>query len=72
MEDKRNILREEKPFSYKKTKDNKAIIYWYNKQIMIVNGKKYDKLILAEKTADDYELQMCLAKITGHFKHGNE
>ena len=40
MEDNRDVLKTEKPFSYRITKDNKAIIYWNNKQIMIINKKK--------------------------------
>lgn len=72
MEDSRNILKEEKPFSYRKAKDNKALVYWYNKQVMIVTGKKYDNLLLTEKKNDEYEMQLYLAKITGNFKHGNE
>ena len=72
MEDQRNILKEEKPFSYRKTKDAKALIYWNGKQIMIVTGKNYKKLEQKEKMSDDYAMQLFLAKITGNFKHGNE
>ena len=72
MEDKRDILKIEQPFSYKKTKDNKALIYWKGKNIMIINGKKYDELMALESLNDSYDIQMYLAKQTGNFKHGNE
>lgn len=72
IEDKRNILKEEKPFSYRKTKDEKALIYWNGKQVMIVRGRDFKKLELKEKTGDEYDMQLFLAKLTGNFKHGNE
>lgn len=72
MEDKRNILRDEQPFDYKILKDNKAHIFFKNKAIKIVIGKDYDKLIKKIDENNDYELQLFMAKITGHFKHGNE
>jgi hypothetical protein len=71
MEDNRDVLKTEKPFSYRITKDNKAIIYWNNKQIMIIN-KKIEILRNLEIKNDEYGIQLFLAKITGHFKHGNE
>jgi len=72
IEDKRNLLKEEKPFSYRKTKDQKALIYWINKQVMIIKGKDFRKLEQKERTGDDYAMQLFLAKLTGNFKHGNE
>lgn len=72
IEDKRNILREEQPFSYRKTKEQKALIFWNNKQVMIIKGKSFKKLEQKEQSGDDYEMQLFLAKLTGNFKHGNE
>lgn len=72
MRDKRDILKTEKPFSYKKLKGDKAMVYWYGKQIMVISGKKYEKLLKVESKGDDFETQLVLASITGHFKHGNE
>ena len=71
-EDKRNILRDEQPFSYKLIKDNKALVYWHQKMVKNIRGKEYNKLILLIEAGDAYEVQMHLAKITGNFKHGNE
>lgn len=72
MEDQRDILRNEEPFSYRSTKDGKALISWRGKQIMIAVGKDAAAIERAAATGDPYRLQLCLAKLTGHFKHGNE
>ena len=72
MEDKRNILFDEKPFSYKLIKDNKAQISYKGKMIIVITGKEYNKLLRVIALDNIYELQLFLAKITGNFKHGNE
>ena len=72
MEDQRNILFNEKPFSYKLMKDNKAQISYKGKAVSIITGKEYNKLVRVIKLDNVYELQLFLAKITGQFKHGNE
>jgi hypothetical protein len=72
VEDKYNVLSNDKPFTYKLLKDEKAQIFWKNKQIMILVKKDYLKLQREIARNDEYSLQMFLAKITGHFKHGNE
>lgn len=71
-EDERDILKEEQPFSYKLSKDNKALIYWNQKMVMVIKGKKYDQLMKVVQTQTDYEIQLFLAKMTGNFKRGNE
>ncbi len=72
MEDKRDILKDEKPFSWRILKNDKAQIFWKNKNIKTISGKQFLKLEkLIEKNVD-YEIQLYLAKITGNFKHGNE
>ena len=72
MEDKRNILSEEKPFSYKLIGMNKAQIYYSNRLVFIAVGKDFSKLDKAIKSRNDYSIQLCMAKLTGNFKHGNE
>lgn len=69
--DKRHKL-EEEPFSYKVLKDNKIFIYWYDKQVKILNGKESEKFLKRIENADSREVQLIMAKITGNFKHGNE
>jgi len=72
IEDKRDILKNNKPFEYKLLKDQKAQIYHEGKAIMILLGKEYAKLLSNIAKNDDYALQLFMAKVTGQFKHGNE
>jgi len=72
MEDERHILRDEEPFDYKLLKDDKAQIFFNGKMIKILTGKDYQKLVRHIDEADDYRIQLFLAKVTGNFKHGNE
>jgi hypothetical protein len=69
--DKRNRF-EEDLFSYRVTRDGKVFISWQNRQIMILKEEKARKLLAQLETADRRQVQLALAKITGHFKHGNE
>ncbi|GAB1456343.1 MAG: hypothetical protein RBT62_07745 [Spirochaetia bacterium] len=72
MEDKRNILFDTKPFSFKLLKDKKAQIFYSGKPVSMITGKDYNKLVRVIELDNVYELQLFLAKITGQFKHGNE
>ncbi|ASS64795.1 MULTISPECIES: hypothetical protein [unclassified Paenibacillus] len=69
--DKRNRL-DENPFEYRISKDRKVFISWQGKAVSTLAGKKAEKFIAAAQTAGDFEIQLLLAKATGHFKHGNE
>ena len=69
--DKRNKF-EEEIFSYKKGKDDKVFIYWYNQQVMILKNKMAQKFIKQIEGLDDENKQLVMAKITGNFKRGNE
>ncbi len=60
------------PFSYKITKENKVLIYRNNKQIKIVKGKWSIDFIDSVLSLNEEDIQLKLAKITGHYKHGNE
>jgi hypothetical protein len=61
------------PFSYRTTKDGRVLISRGGKQIVVVAGKKADRLRaeLAAATEDLGE-QLLLAKVTGNYRHGNE
>lgn len=69
--DKRGKL-EEKPFDFQLTKDGRVLIYWDNRIIMTLKGDAAKKLITKLDGADETAIQLALAKVTGHFKHGNE
>jgi len=72
MEDQRDILLKDKPFTYKLIKDNKAQIFYKGKLISTISGKEYNKIRRVIEMDNIFELQLFLAKITGQFKHGNE
>lgn len=73
MEDQRDILFSEKPFSCKLVaKEKKAIVKFRGKDVAVLVGKDYNKLERVIALDNQYELQLFLAKVTGHFKHGNE
>ena len=63
---------EELPFTYRTTKDGKVFIQWHGKQITILKGEAAEKFITAVKQADAQPAQLLMARVTGHFKHGNE
>ena len=71
--DKHNRL-DEKPFSYRVTKDNTILISWRNKQVKIIKGKEADKIVnkVSQMEEDERNAQLIIAKITGNFKRGNE
>jgi hypothetical protein len=69
--DKRGKL-EQQPFAYRATKDGRVFIHWNGKQIMILKGESANKFINSIKQADSQQAQLLMARVTGHFKHGNE
>ena len=69
--DKRGRL-EEQPFTYRTTKDGKVFIYWHSRQIKILTGKLAEKFKASNSQADALQSQLLMARVTGHFKHGNE
>ena len=72
MEDKRQVLRAQQPFSYREIKDQKIQVFFHGKLIKILTGREYAKFQRVLDLADTYQTQMFLAKVTGNFKHGNE
>lgn len=69
--DKRGML-DEQPFDYRVFKDGKLHISWNNKTVLILKGKKSEELLKKLEGADDKDIQLALAKVTGNFKRGNE
>jgi hypothetical protein len=69
--DKRGKLAAE-PFSFRMTKDRKVFIDWNGKQILILKGTAAEKFLAAVTDVDVQQAQLIMARVTGHFKHGNE
>lgn len=72
MEDQRDLLLREKPFSYKLVKDQKAQVFYKGALVATLAGKDYNKLVRVIQLDNFFELQLFLAKATGNFKRGNE
>jgi hypothetical protein len=69
--DKHSKLLEE-PFTFRETKDGKVLIYWRGKQVTVLKGKVASKFLNDVSSADSIQEQLVMARVTGHFKHGNE
>ena len=69
--DKRGKLDDE-VFSYQAAKDDKVFLFWQGKRVMILSGQKAARFLEEIRGLDGKEAQLKMAKVTGHFKHGNE
>jgi hypothetical protein len=69
--DKRGKLGEQ-PFTYRTTKGGKVFIHCHGRQIIILKGKTAEKFITSISQADAQQAQLLMARVTGHYKHGNE
>jgi hypothetical protein len=69
--DRRGKL-EEEPFLFRTTKDGKVFIQWNGKQVLILKGAAAEKFLAAVTDIDTQQAQLVMARVTGHFKHGNE
>jgi hypothetical protein len=70
-EDKRDKLKEQ-PFSYRATKDGRVMISFHGRQVTVLAGKDAERFVSRIAGANDTQAQLIMAKVTGHFKHGNE
>jgi hypothetical protein len=69
--DKRGKLAEQ-PFTYRTTKDGKVFIHWQGKLVTTLRGKAAEKFLKSMAGAGPAQVQLLMARVTGHFKHGNE
>lgn len=70
--DKRNRLDEE-IFTFRVTKNNILFIDWCGKSVTTLKGKEAERILSKlNSAANEKEVQLILAKVTGNFKRGNE
>lgn len=67
-----NRLVQETAFTWLETKDDRLLIAYHGKQVMILKGNSSTKLLSKLTVATPEEQQLLLAKITGNFKRRNE
>lgn len=72
MEDRRNVLADTRPYSYKVIGGDTALVFHSGKRVFTAVGKDYRRLQSAIETNDEYLVQLALAKMTGNFKRRNE
>ncbi len=61
------------PFDYRITKEKKLIVSRQHKIIKILKGEKVVEFeSLLQKGGSEEEIQLKLARLTEHYKHGNE
>ena len=63
---------QDRPFSYRVTKDRRVLISWGSSAVTTVAGSAAAYLIAALDGADEERAQHLLARATGSFKRGNE
>lgn len=60
------------PFDYMEGKNGLVRLSFKGKVIMTLKGKQATKFLIKIKGMSEAEQQLLMAKVTGHFKHGNE
>lgn len=63
---------DEQPFAYRVTKDGRVLISWHDQQVTTLAGKDAERFLTRLEGADTKQAQLIMAKVSGHFKHGNE
>jgi hypothetical protein len=63
---------DDRPFSYRVTKDRRVLVSFRGRQVTVVAGKAAERLIASLEPADAEATQQLLARVTGNFKRGNE
>ncbi len=63
---------EDSPFDFRKYKNGNVSVCWKNKEVTILKGANAQKFLADIESADEFEKQLLMAKITGNFKRGNE
>ena len=66
--DQRDRLKD-KPFDYQISKNKLTRISYEGRHILTLSEKDTLKLEKKLQGADDFQIQLILAKATGHFKH---
>ncbi|HPH96462.1 MAG TPA: hypothetical protein PKW33_19365 [Anaerolineaceae bacterium] len=69
--DQRGRLGEE-PFDFRVAKDGQVWISWQGRVVTTLKGSAAQKFLRQVDGLEGSALQLVMARVTGHFKHGNE
>ncbi|MEZ5155123.1 MAG: hypothetical protein R2718_03335 [Solirubrobacterales bacterium] len=61
-----------RPFSYRRTKDDRVMIDWNGRRAAVLTGGRARRFLAAVEGADGRREQLEMARVTGNFKRGNE
>ncbi len=59
-------------FSYRSTKDGKVFVSWQGRRVTTLAGARAQRFLARTDGAAPDRQQLEMARVTGHFKHGNE
>lgn len=62
----------ERPFDYQLAKDGRLLISFQGRLVTTLAGTRAQKTFARLKNADEDQVQLELARVTGNFKRGNE
>lgn len=65
-------LSEERPFTFRATKDGRIFIAWRGRDAASLKGREAAKFLAAVEGAGPDAQQLLMARVTGNFKRGNE
>ncbi len=63
---------DDRPFSYRRAKDERVLIEWNGRRAAVLTGAKARRFLAAVEGADPDRAQLEMARVTGNFKRGNE
>jgi hypothetical protein len=67
-----NDLLSDEPFSYRATKSGLVQISCKGKVVTTLGGRSSSQFLAKVSSANSESVQLVMAKVTGHFKHGSE
>ncbi len=72
MEDAHDVLKDTKPFRYTILKNDRVQVFWNGRLAKTLSEKESVRFLRGLEGSSEYDIQLSLAKLTGHFKHGTE
>ena len=62
----------DEPFDYRTTKNGLVYISYKGRTVTTLRGRESSRFLSKVESRDSRDLQLAMAKATGHFKHGSE
>ena len=62
----------EEPFDYRTTKNGLVYISYKGRTVTTLRGRESSQFLSKVESGNTRDIQLAMAKATGHFKHGSE